>query len=63
MPATAKERGLANPYDPGQALEASASLLADSAGKIRQFWAGGNGLQRWARSGWTLAGTQEQSTV
>lgn len=37
MPATAKERGLANPYDPAQALEASASLLADLRGQFGNF--------------------------
>ncbi|MEM9370297.1 MAG: lytic transglycosylase domain-containing protein, partial [Pseudomonadota bacterium] len=29
MPATAKERGLANPFDPAQAIPASAHYLAD----------------------------------
>ncbi len=37
MPATAKERGLGDPYDPGQALEASASLLADLQATFGNF--------------------------
>lgn len=37
MPATAKERGLENPYNPKEALEASASLLFDLRAQFGNF--------------------------
>ncbi len=37
MPATAKERGLADPYDPAQAIPASASLLAREKAAFGNF--------------------------
>ena len=54
MPATAKEHGLANPYDPGQALPASAALLASLRTAFGNFGlaaaaynAGPNRVERW----------------
>ena len=56
MPATAKERGLADPYDPAQALDASASLLSDLRSEFGNFGlaamaynAGPGRVGRWLR--------------
>ena len=54
MPATAKERGLSDPYDPAQALNASGALLADLRRSFGNFGlaamaynAGPDRVQRW----------------
>jgi soluble lytic murein transglycosylase-like protein len=44
MPGTAKERGLADPFDPEQAIPAAASLFAGSLGSVRKLRLGGGRL-------------------
>lgn len=63
MPATARERGLADPYDPEQAIPASAHFLADlrdDLGNLGLAAAGYNGgpdrVARWLVSGGYLPG-------
>ena len=61
MPATAKARGLKNPFDPEQALEASAFLLDDLRGAYGNFGlaimaynAGPGRVDRWLKGKSTL---------
>ena len=61
MPATARLRGLANPWDPRQAIPASASFLADLKARLGNFGlaaagynAGPERVERWLAKGGRL---------